>query len=146
SACAGQGVAGRLDWSFRGSPFGSDLQPRQQMALSLLAAKQLLENLTLTVDATQEVVEKQWLTDVGNLTLRVKYNQAAEKLSVEAQLPIKGSLKLGKGVCCVFAESSESGIVNLELNSVQPGTTYTLAVELQDMETQPLTFAIVPTN
>ncbi len=124
----------------------SDLQPRQQMALSLLAAKQLLENLTLTVDATQEVVEKQWLTDVGNVTLRVKYNQAAEKLYCEAQLPLKGSLKLGKGVCCVFAESSESGIVSLELNSVQLGTTYTLAVELENMDTQPLTFAIVPTN
>lgn len=34
----------------------SDLQPRQQMALSLLAAKQLLENLTLTVDAAQEEI------------------------------------------------------------------------------------------
>ncbi|MEM1394667.1 MAG: PatU [Cyanobacteria bacterium P01_D01_bin.116] len=124
----------------------SDLQPRQQMALSLLAAKQLLENLTLTVDASQDVLQKQWLTDVGNVTLRVKYNQTAQKLVVEAQLPHKGSLKLGEGVCCVFAESSESGIVSLELNSVQQGVTYTLAVELQDMDTQPLTFAIVPTN
>ncbi|MEO0932253.1 MAG: PatU, partial [Cyanobacteria bacterium J06641_2] len=65
----------------------SDLQPRQQMALSLLAAKQLLENLTVTVDATQEVTQKQWLTDVGNVNLRIKYNQAAEKISVEAELP-----------------------------------------------------------
>lgn len=124
----------------------SDLQPRQQMALSLLAAKQLLENLTLTVDAAEEVVEKQWLTDVGNVILRVKYNQAAEKLLVEAQLPQKGNLKLGEGVSQVVAESPSSGTLNLELNSVQQGQTYTLAVELQDMDAQPLTFAIVPTN
>ncbi|AFY54151.1 hypothetical protein Riv7116_1593 [Rivularia sp. PCC 7116] len=124
----------------------SDLQPRQQMALSLLAAKQLLENLTVTIDAAQNVVEKQWLTDVGNVTLRIKYYQAAGKLLVEAQLPQQGTLKLGKDDLQVCAESSVSGSVNLELNSVHQGATYTLAVELQEMDTQPLTFAIVPTN
>ncbi|MGB3636065.1 MAG: PatU [Rivularia sp. (in: cyanobacteria)] len=123
----------------------SDLQPRQQMALSLLAAKQLLENLTLTVDAAQEVVEKQWLTDVGTVTLRVKYDRDAEKLIVQATLPQKGNLKL-EGETTSTVAGSISGIVNLELNSVVPRATYTLAVELQDMDTQPLTFAIVPTN
>lgn len=123
----------------------SDLQPRQQMALSLLAAKQLLENLTLTVDAAASVVEKQWLTNVGTVTLRVKYHQVAEKLSVEAQLPLQGNLKLGGDGQQVVAESSFQGIVSLELNSVQQGENYTLAVELEDMDTQPLTFAIIPT-
>ena len=124
----------------------SDLQPRQQMALSLLAAKQLLENLTLTVDAAQEVVEKQWLSTVGTVTLRVKYDRDAEKLIVEAQLPQQGNLKLEGETTSAFAERSTSGIVTLELNSVDLEATYRLAVELQDMDTQPLTFAIVPTN
>ncbi|MBV6623115.1 MAG: PatU [Rivularia sp. (in: Bacteria)] len=124
----------------------SDLQPRQQMALSLLAAKQLLENLTVTIDAAQDVVEKQWLTDVGNVTLRIKYDLVGGKLLVEAQLPQQGSLKLRKDDLQVEAESSVSGSISLELNSVQQGATYTLAVELQEMDTQPLTFAIVPTN
>ncbi|MEO1432052.1 MAG: PatU [Cyanobacteria bacterium J06632_19] len=124
----------------------SDLQPRQQMALSLLAAKQLLENLTVTIDAAQDVVEKQWLTDVGNVTLKIKYYQTAGKLLVNAQLPQQGTLKLGKDDLQVWAESSVSGSASLELNSVQQGATYTLAVELQEMDTQPLTFAIVPTN
>ena len=123
----------------------SDLQPRQQMALSLLAAKQLLENLTLTVDAAQEVVNREWLTDVGTVTLRVKYDADAEKLIVEAQLPSKGNLKL-EGETTSAVATSTSRIVNLELNSVVPGASYTLSVELQDMDTQPLTFAIVPTN
>jgi hypothetical protein len=123
----------------------SDLQPRQQMALSLLAAKQLLENLTLTVDAAQEMVDHEWLTDVGTVTLRVKYDLDAEKLIVEADLPQKGNLKF-EGETTSAVATSTSGIVNLELNSVVPGATYTLAVELQDMDTQPLTFAIVPTN
>ena len=123
----------------------SDLQPRQQMALSLMAAKQLLEDLILTVDAAQEVVEKQWLTQLGNVTLRVKYHQVTAKLLVEAELPQTGKLILGEENNSVVAESSDPGIVNLELNSVKPNQTYTLAVELQDMDTQPLTFAIIPT-
>jgi hypothetical protein len=123
----------------------SDLQPRQQMALSLLAAKQLLENLTLTVDAAASVVEKQWLTNVGTVTLRVKYHQVTQKLCVEAQLPQKGNLKLGGDGQQVVAESSIDGIVSVELNSVQQGANYILAVELEDMDTQPLTFAIIPT-
>lgn len=124
----------------------SDLQPRQQMALSLLAAKQLLENLTLTVDASSEAVEKQWLTDLGTVTLRVKYDQGAQKLRVEAELPRIGKLRFGGDTSQAVAESSNRGIVSLELNSVQQGATYTLAVELEDMDTQALTFAIIPTN
>ncbi len=123
----------------------SDLQPRQQMALSLLAAKQLLENLTISVDAHM-VVEKQWLTNVGTVTLKVEYDTGARKLRVEAQLPLQGKLKLGEENLQVVAESDSQGIVSLELNSVQEGATYKLAVELEDMDTQPLTFAIVPTN
>ncbi len=123
----------------------SDLQPRQQMALSLLAAKQLLENLTVSVDAHM-VVEKQWLTNVGNVTLKVEYDTEARKLRVEAQLPLPGKLKLGEENQQVVAESDSQGIVSLELNSIQEGATYKLAVELEDMDTQPLTFAIVPTN
>ncbi|MEM9922386.1 MAG: PatU [Cyanobacteria bacterium P01_D01_bin.50] len=124
----------------------SDLQPRQQMALSLLAAKQLLENLTLSVNAAREVLEKQWLTNVGTVILRVKYLQETDKLWVEAELPCTGNLKLEGDNSQVVAESSELGTVSLELNSVQQGATYTLAVELQDMDTQPLKFVIIPTT
>jgi len=124
----------------------SDLQPRQQMALSLLAAKQLLENLTLSVDATQEYVSRQWLTNVGTLSLKVKYNQAAQTLRVEASLPQKGILKLTGDACTQIAQSSDQGVVSLELNSVQQGVNYILAVELEDMDTQPLHFTIVPTS
>ncbi|MEA5598229.1 PatU [Rivularia sp. UHCC 0363] len=121
----------------------SDLQPRQQMALSLLAARQLLENLTLSVDAS-EYVSRQWLTNVGTVNLRVKYDQAAQTLRVEAELPQNGKVKLTGENSQVIAESSSGGIVSLELNSVQQQATYTLAVELE-MDTHPLTFAIVPT-
>ncbi len=124
----------------------SDLQPRQQMAFSLLAAKQLLENLTVTVDASQELVEKHWLTNVGNVTLKVKYEQVAQVLRVEAQLPQQGKLQLAGDGSQLVAASSESGIVNLELDSIQQGVTYTLGIELEDIDAQPLTFMIVPTN
>ncbi len=124
----------------------SDLQPRQQMALSLLAAKQLLEDLTIPVDAAQEVVQKEWLTSVGSINLRFQYNQETDKLRVEAELPRIGKLKFGGNTSAKVAESSDKGIVSLELNSVKKGSTYTLSVELQEIDDQPLTFAIVPTS
>ncbi|NJL78574.1 MAG: PatU [Nostocaceae cyanobacterium CSU_2_110] len=124
----------------------SDLQPRQQMALSLLAAKQLLENLTLSVDASEEYVSRQWLTNFGTVTLSVKYDQVAQTLRVEAELPHPGQVKLEGDNCVQVAKSSNQGIVSLELNSVQQQANYTLAVELNDMDTQPLYFTIVPTS
>ena len=73
-----------------------DLQPPQQMALSLLAAKQLIENLTLPISATNPVVERQWLTSAGVLTLKVEYETQGQvtKLKVQSELPSKAIVKL----------------------------------------------------
>lgn len=124
----------------------SDLQPRQQMALSLLAAKQLLDNLTIPISSANPVVERQWLTKAGTLALRVEYQSQDRltELSVNCKLPTHGTLKLqGNGKQAV-ATSATSGNVNLELYSDQPNLTYTLEVDFPELDQQPLLFVISP--
>ncbi|MEH1846060.1 MAG: PatU [Nostoc sp.] len=124
----------------------SDLQPRQQMALSLLAAKQLLENLTLPLSATSPVVERQWLTSVGNLNIRVEYQSVGiTKLLVQAELPVKGTLTLRGSGTLAMATSSTSGYLSVELGCEQLNPTYTLEVEFPEIDQQPLLFVINPT-
>jgi hypothetical protein len=124
-----------------------DLQPPQQMALSLLAAKQLLENLTLPISATNPVVERQWLTSAGVLTLKVEYQTQAEvtKLKVQSELPSKGIVKLLGDASQAIADSSSPGCLSVELHNTQPNQTYTLEVELKEIDQRPLLFVIVPT-
>lgn len=124
-----------------------DLQPPQQMALSLLAAKQLLENLTLPISATNPVVERQWLTSAGVLTLKVEYQTQGQvtKLKVQSELPSKAIVKLQGDASQAIADSSSPGCLSVELHDTQPNQTYTLEVELKEIDQKPLLFVIVPT-
>lgn len=124
-----------------------DLQPPQQMALSLLAAKQLLENLTLPISATNPVVERQWLTSAGVLSLKVEYQTQGQvtKLKVQSELPSKAIVKLQGDASQAIADSSSPGCLSVELHDTQPNQTYTLEVELKEIDQRPLLFVIVPT-
>ncbi|WP_407674271.1 PatU [Nodularia harveyana] len=124
----------------------SDLQPRQQMALSLLAAKELLDNLTLPVSSAHPVLERQWLTSAGTLTLRVEYQSqdGLTQLSVDCKLPARGILKLeGHGNQAV-AHSDTPGNLSVELYCNQPLPIYTLEVDFPELDQQPLLFVISP--
>lgn len=125
----------------------SDLLPRQQMALSLLAAKQLLENLTLPISITHPVVERQWLTSAGALNIRVEFQSLGKvtKLSVLAELPTKGSLTLRGNGSQASGQSSSPGCLSVELCCEQLNQPYTLEVEFPELDQQPFLFVISPT-
>ncbi|MEA5571856.1 PatU [Calothrix sp. UHCC 0171] len=129
----------------------SELQPRQQMAVSLLAAKQLLDNLTLTISATNPVIERQWLSSAGAIALRVEYQSqgSLSQLCVRGNLPTKGSLKVVGNGTQAMAQSSAPGSLSLEItdnaNASQPRQPYTLEVNLTEIDEKPLTFLILPT-
>ncbi len=125
----------------------SKLQPRQQMALSLMAAKQMLDNLTLPISATNAVVERQWLTNAGAINLKVEYQPQGKDalLCVQADLPTTGTLKvIGNGLASM-AQSSGPGCLSVEIIVAQPRQPYTVEVKLTEEDQQPLTFLILPT-
>jgi hypothetical protein len=126
----------------------SDLQPQQQMLVSLLAAQQLLESLTLPISTTNPVLERQWLTSVGVLNLRVEYQSQGPvpKLLIRGDLPSKGVVKLQGSGSQARAESSSPGCLSVELCCTQLDEAYTLIVELKEIDQQPLLFVIIPTK
>ncbi len=126
----------------------SDLQQRQQMALSLLAAKRLLENLTLPLSMTNPVEERQWLTSVGVLTLKVEYQFRGKvtKLRVQGNLPTKGIIKLQGDTSQAMAQSTGPGCLSVELRCARLNETYTLEVELKEIDIKPLLFVIIPST
>ncbi|MDJ0615238.1 MAG: PatU [Calothrix sp. MO_192.B10] len=125
----------------------SQLQPRQQMALSLLAAKQLLENLNLSVSTTNPVVQRQWLTSAGELSVQVELQRQGQltKLAVQTELPTKGIIKLQGDDAHAMAQSAHPGLLSVELSCTQSQQNYTLAIELEGIEQQALLFLITPT-
>jgi hypothetical protein len=106
----------------------SDLQPRQQMALSL----------------ANPVIEQQWQTNAGTLIIRVELHLLGQvmKLCVHSELPTIGVLKLeGNGTQAV-ASSGNGNKASLELDCLPTNQTYTLVVEFPEIEQQPLLLAI----
>ncbi len=122
----------------------SALQQRQQMALSLLAAKQLFETLNLRLSPVNPVAQRQWLTSQGELTLKVEYksDHQQSKLCVSAQLPTQGILKLQGNGTQAIAQSDNPGSMSVELDCNQFNHTYTLSVDFPEIEQQPLLFVI----
>lgn len=116
----------------------------QQMALSLMAVREILGCLTLTVTPSQPVVDRQWLTDQGTLTVRTEYqlSQGSVRLRVEADLPCGGSLQLQGEEWQALADRPNMGRLNLELRDLAPNKTYPLEVQLGKQDK--LVFAISP--
>lgn len=121
-----------------------DLLPRQQMALSLMAAKQLLENLTLPISSTHPLVERQWLTTVGTLNICVELRSVGKlkKLMVQAELPTPGILQIQGSNTGKIVKSKTSEIPMIELDFEQNEPSYTLAVEFPELDQQPLLLVI----
>lgn len=115
----------------------------QQMALSLLAAREILNLLTLDVSASQPTATRQWLTPMGVLTLTTIYQADMGQIRIQGQLPCQGSLTLQGGDAQATAQRSSEGRLGVELFDITPGQTYTLTINAAGL-TQPLLFAIHP--
>ncbi|WP_159785793.1 PatU [Sodalinema gerasimenkoae] len=121
--------------------------PKQQMLLSLLAAKEIVESLSLNVSASHPRDRRQWLTAQGLLQLEVEYRCEAElpQLRVCCQIPDGGRVQLRGEGAIATGQRSTPGSVTVELADIQLHQTYTLEVHLDVSEQSPLVFAICPT-
>ena len=113
--------------------------PEQQIALSMLAAQEILGTLTLTLSASQTSETRHWVTAQGSLNLGATY--ADDTLTVSATLPEGGQVNL-KG-CDVEQQAKRSHPGALTVSLVKPvlDRTYILEVLLAS-ESTPLSFAI----
>ncbi|MDB9314377.1 hypothetical protein PN462_14795 [Spirulina sp. CS-785/01] len=124
----------------------------QQMAVSLLVAKEILDTLTLMLSPRSREVERLWETNVGVVHLRADYNPetpnqtnrfSRQPLRVRVQLPKGGCLTLQANQESITAQRSYAGHLSVELSDWQVGQPYLLEVRLFDAGQMPLKFAIV---
>jgi len=120
---------------------------RHQMALSMLAAKEILNALTLTVSTEQAIKEHQWLTDSGLLTLETQYQTKGNaRLHIQGQVPCGASITLKDQDMKSTASRSTPGYLSVELFNPKPDQLYPLEINLHEADLQPLTFAVKPVD
>jgi hypothetical protein len=115
----------------------------QQMALSLLAAREIIESLTLSVSAGQPV-ERQWQMTGGTLSLVAAYDASTRRVRVEGQLPCAGKVDLKGVMTQATAQRSDAGSFSLELFDLEPNQSYLLDVQLAGAENSSVIFAVCP--
>ncbi len=119
---------------------GYDLAlPEQQIALSMLAAQEILGTLTLCVDADKPQVHRHWVTAWGVLKLSVSYE--ANQLTVAAVLPKGGQVCLSAGDAEQRARRSHPGPLDVVWTNPAVESPYSLEVSLMG-EDQPLNFFV----
>jgi len=116
----------------------------QQMALSLLAAREIISSLTLSVSPKQPTIERRWLTDHGILTLKVEhqFGQETGRLQIKADLPCGGSLQFQGEQWQALADREDAGSLSVELRELSLNRTYPLEVRLGEADM--MIFAIRP--
>ncbi len=116
----------------------------QQMVLSLLAAQQILTALTLTAPVGKSI-QRQWLTEVGPLSLQVDYCPVAlppNSLRVQANFPQAGSLTLEGNDLTAITQRGDAGSLSVELLNLGATQTCRLEVCLSGYEQEALVFVI----
>ncbi|MEP0755788.1 hypothetical protein NDA03_26755 [Trichocoleus sp. Lan] len=120
----------------------------QQMALSLLAAREIINALTLPVSPDRQPVERQWQTTVGLMTLRAEYQLEGRvpRCRIETRLPRGGRLTLRTPQGSATAQRTYPGYLSVESFDLEANQTYPLEIQFQELDRQPLIFAIAVGN
>jgi hypothetical protein len=116
--------------------------PQQQMALSLLAAKEILEALTLPVSLASPNVERQWQTSKGTLFLSAAYHPQFNQIQIQAEFPCAGAIEVRGMQSSSTATCAEAGYLSVALCHPVANQTYALEVQLEGSEESGLSFVV----
>lgn len=115
--------------------------PQQQVALAMLAARDILDALTIVITPQQPTVAREWLTTDGKITLHARYEAGNPgQISLSVELPRAGQLSipaLGETLTL-----TQAGTLTLSLPNPESGERYALEIFFNDLDSVPLTFAI----
>ncbi|NJR39351.1 MAG: hypothetical protein HC781_11700 [Leptolyngbyaceae cyanobacterium CSU_1_4] len=124
------------------STYDSATSP-QQMALSLIAAREIIESLTLKVSAGAPV-QRQWQMTSGMLDLSAEYDAISKRVRVQGQLPTAGTVDFRAQSSQATAHRSSAGSFSLELFDLEPNQSYWLDVQLQEADHPSVILSICP--
>ncbi|MBW4515454.1 MAG: hypothetical protein KME11_09540 [Timaviella obliquedivisa GSE-PSE-MK23-08B] len=117
--------------------------PPQQMALSLIAAREIIESLTLKV-SPRNPVQRQWTLAAGILDLMAEYDVTMKRVRVQGQLPTAGKVDFRAQNSHTTAQRAGAGSFSLELFDLEPNQSYWLDVQLQEVDQPSMIFSICP--
>ncbi len=117
--------------------------PVQQMALSLVAAREILDSLSLVVSTEQPTSSRQWLTQAGALSIEATYISAPTPcLRIQGYMPCQGTLLLNGNQAESVTQRMTPGSVSVELFDIDLDQTYALEIQLKTPELSSLSFAV----
>ena len=137
---SGKDTQDKVIQELAGEPGGYEAAlPEQKVALSMLAAQEIMSALTFDVSASRPKETRTWVTTVGMLSLTVDCCDGA--LNVSASLPKGGQVRLHDDDVEKSAVRSSEGALDLTWGKPDSAKTYTLEVSLHD-EVRPLNFVV----
>lgn len=120
--------------------------PQQQVALTMLAAQEILSALALSISKDEPNLEREWLTSYGLMQLNVSYDVQGH-ISIRATLPSVGYLRLVDLNQDLRAEQAQTGELLLTIEAPQPDHSYLLEVGmLEPPNVRPLQFTLKVTD
>ncbi|MEO1297438.1 MAG: hypothetical protein AAFW75_16975 [Cyanobacteria bacterium J06636_16] len=115
--------------------------PQQQVTLAMLAAKDILDTLAVTLTPQNPTAQREWSTTEGAIQLTVSHQPGTpDHISLSVELPEAGQLSLPSVGQTVT--QNRPGMLNLSVPAPKAGTAYPLEIHLGDRESTPLTFSI----
>ncbi|MEO0541724.1 MAG: hypothetical protein AAFZ80_12800 [Cyanobacteria bacterium P01_A01_bin.105] len=116
----------------------------QQIAISMLAAQEIMAALTLTVSEQSPQLSREWVTTQGILKLALKYE--ADLLFVRAYCPGNSRVTLKDGESDLQATRTQPGRLELVKAAPKVGHNYVLEVSLPDSGYRALRFSLCVTE
>jgi hypothetical protein len=115
--------------------------PQQQVTLTMLAAKDILDTLTVTLSPANPAAQREWLTTEGKVTLSAQFQAGTpNQISLSVEVPRASQLSmpsLGQTVA-----QTRPGSLNLTLPEPSPNVCYPLEIHFSELDAVPLTFAL----
>jgi hypothetical protein len=110
-----------------------DAAPTQQMALSLLVAREMFGALTLNVSAATPTARYEWVTEAGVLTVQTDYEclDGVAMLRVEGTLPCASRFELRSAGRRSLAERPDAGPLSVALTDLDRVGNAPLEVQLE---------------
>lgn len=124
-----------------------DANSYQQMLLSLLAARDIINSLTLTCSPNQPSIRHQWETAMGTVNIEAEYliseADSNDCLRIKAQMPGAGILQL-KDNDAVVAEGycTDGGVLEIKSLNLRSDRIYELNIGFDNCHQKPLRFAV----
>jgi hypothetical protein len=118
--------------------------PTQKMVLSLLAAREILTSLSLTLSSHSPVTERQWESHFGPVRLKAIYDTQSlpSSLRLQVTVPCEGKLSLLDEELHLVAQRFNAGYLSVELVKPQVDQAYSLTLVLSEQVESPLTFVV----